>query len=276
MDKHKDAGTYDAPDDWRVFDPGGPWTSRLRQGQIGDCYLMAVMAAIAVKDKRYLRSIIREAGDRLYEVRLFVPLANGKYRPEWVTVDTCFPKNDHGRWLYARLVRSPRTGLPVIWAAFVQKAVAKLNEEHKIFKPNAGYQGIGKGASSARAFEVLTGHRSRVLWVKQASDGQVWSEFQRAANGDYMTASTFAEGPGIYDNHAYTVIGIEYSDGQRLVKMRNPWGRKSPANLYGGDGVFAISLPMFRTYYHRIVRSRRCSPARYHDWLGRPRVSPSQ
>jgi hypothetical protein len=232
---------------------------------------MAALAAIAVKDKRYLRSIVREVGEGLYEVRLFVPIATGEYLPKWVEVDTCFPKNDQGRWLYARLARSPRSGIPVIWPALIQKAVAKLNDKHKIFKPDDGYQGIGAGGSSARAFEVLTGRRSHFLWVKQVSDPYLWSEFQRASSGDYMTASSCAGGEGIYDNHAYTVIGVEYHTGQRQVKMRNPWGRKSPANLYGGDGVFAIPLPMFRKYFKRTVRSRRCSPAQYHDWLGRPR-----
>ena len=56
-------------------------------------------------------------------------------------------------------------------------------------------------------------------------------------NNDIMTAGsrsgsdTHADDAGIVLGHAYTVIGVKTIDGEKLVKMRNPWGSEKYVGL---------------------------------------------
>jgi hypothetical protein len=242
---------------WRLFDPGGPWSNRVLQGGAGDCYLLASLAAIAVQDKQYLRSIIKDQGNGLYSVRLFAPDGQGGFAPRWITVDSRFPMANPDQLAYARVVDSPKTGAPPIWVPVIEKAFARLNEEMPIVNNVAGYDGIGNGGWMDSALRALTGQPSHSIDVGHSTDTQLWSEIQRGDRGDYVTTGTFRGRPGIVAHHAYTIIGTDHSKGYPLVKLRNPWGCCTPENPKGGGGVFSISLEIFKEYFDIITTSAR-------------------
>ena len=41
--------------------------------------------------------------------------------------------------------------------------------------------------------------------------------------------------------HAYAVLGVEEKDGQRVLLLRNPWGRGEPGNDGRNDGFFRVT-----------------------------------
>jgi hypothetical protein len=63
-------------------------------------------------------------------------------------------------------------------------------------------------------------------------------------------------------SHAYTIIGFDPS--KNMVTIRNPWGRNpdfDPGNLTKSDfemmndGVFKMSLKLFKQYYYDVARA---------------------
>ncbi len=68
----------------------------------------------------------------------------------------------------------------------------------------------------------------------------------------------------IIENHAYTIIGFEAS--RNMVTIRNPHGRGAHRFSYSADpqhlqfeqlddGVFKLSLPLFKTSFGSLARS---------------------
>lgn len=81
-----------------------------------------------------------------------------------------------------------------------------------------------------------------------------------------MTAACFVAGDSLVTGHAYSMLGaVKLSNGQQLMKMRNPWGKERYKGPYGdkdsrwtaalkreagwtdaNDGVFFIPMTNFK------------------------------
>jgi hypothetical protein len=88
------------------------------------------------------------------------------------------------------------------------------------------------------------------------------------ASGCCSAGSGFAN-VGLSTHHAYTVLGaVTLSNGQKLLKMRNPWGRegytgpysdesnewndklrKEAGSVIGNDGIFFLPLDIYMIAY---------------------------
>jgi len=54
---------------------------------------------------------------------------------------------------------------------------------------------------------------------------------------------------GVYANHAYSVLGVEEKNGEKFVKLRNPWGQSEYGNDGKNDGFFSLPLSKFTELY---------------------------
>ncbi|MEY9905858.1 hypothetical protein ABIA35_002075 [Catenulispora sp. MAP12-49] len=119
------------------------------QGQIGDCYLMAALAAVALQQPHFINGMVREDADGVH-VRFYRKKGGQKgtratFTAEWVDVDMrLFAKGNDTKPVYANAHKS-------LWPAMIEKAYA-------IFKGRArGYEGIGRGGRPRDAFEAVLG-----------------------------------------------------------------------------------------------------------------------
>lgn len=120
----KTATSAKAPDllknDGPLFD-GIPSVHQARQGALGDCWLMATMAAIAHKRPQFIqdqvcKEVQTEDGKRAFEVTIFRSYDNAEQK---IYVDDTLPhKNGKLR------LGHPGKGQQAIWAAVIEKAVA--------------------------------------------------------------------------------------------------------------------------------------------------------
>lgn len=65
---------------------------------------------------------------------------------------------------------------------------------------------------------------------------------------------------GMVRNHAYTVLGVSESNGQKFVHVRNPWGKYSPGPeglgkgvTKGGNGIFKLPIETFATVFRQVA-----------------------
>jgi len=248
---------------WKLFDGIDP--RDLLQGNIGNCWLIAAISAMAEFPEEIERLFLRDGlkkGDGRYVVSIFNHKTNVI---EEVTVDEYIPCKP-GRWWDTEA--EPYFAQPngnELWCLILEKAMAKV----------WGSYGELRGGCPSAAFRALTGHKKQILWEVDDSkaswkkstlaDGKT-SAFTWPGSGkeslsrsdffkhlhecdqeNFLMAASIDGGreekrsDGLVEGHSYTLISVAAltaEDGTRfrLVQLRNPWGDEDEWNGNWSDG----------------------------------------
>jgi hypothetical protein len=190
----------------------------VRQGALGDCYLLSAMAAIAVRNPDLLKMLVETVGEGEYLVKFYDP-ATGELMRE-VRVKNIFPLDENGQAMFAKPGDQGE-----MWVQLFEKAYAS---------EFGGYGEIGEGGLSDKPFELLTGNDATVY--RADSDYKtptVADLINHWKAGDAVVASSLSkekaagprydgEEPDLVAAHAYYVTDVNEKD--RTVTIRNPWG----------------------------------------------------
>ncbi len=214
------------------------------QNGLGDCYLLAAMAAIARANPRAIRRLIRDNGDGTYDVTLYLHENFWDFtRSSHVeTVSSSFPTNAEGKPEYAGF-GDQGPGGPELWVMLIEKAFAQYE---------GGYEDI-VGGNPGEAMEMLM-VGEHTTWDTDDYSPERLGELihQAMADGDPVTASTRkiagmsaskkeeAEDVGIVGGHAYAIRGVNV--GAQTISLQNPWGNSH---------IVGLSLSDFQTYFYR-------------------------
>ncbi len=215
----------------------GPHRDDPLQGQIGDCFMLAAMSAIASQSPHAIQDAIRDNGDGTYTVRLYEGPYDSEPKPVEITIDGQLPGKS-GR-LYGHGSDSQE-----LWVGLIEKAYAQWK---------GGYEAIGNGGSAGEAMSAVLGRPDRfILNGSSPADSLHYDLWLALAGGQCAVAATFGEdqaslytGTGLYASHAYTVHEVSEENGEKFVHLRNPWGQSEPSGDGVDDGVFRISLSEF-------------------------------
>jgi len=242
----------ETPSLFKVIEPGD-----VRQGALGDCWLMSSLAAVAefprVIEHMFVHTKTRVDGK--YVCRIF---DSEQKKFVHLTVDDKIPCRPGGGPIFAESLEGE------LWPCIIEKAFAKW----------VGSYSKLSGGWPALALEAITGSKSRLysftgdtimglsfgnLNVKSASnltDGasiwytnesysaeQFWDKLMMFDESDYLMTLASpgtdvyseAQGPsddfGIVGGHAYSLISVVEVSDFKLCKIRNPWGDFE----WGGD-----------------------------------------
>jgi hypothetical protein len=209
------------------------------QGQLGDCYFISSMAAVANSRPELLQKAIKDNGNGTYTVTLWQhDDMDQAPRAVKITVDAKVPEK-YGAPEYV----STRSGKE-LWPLLFEKAYAKWK---------GSYEDI-EGGMGANALSALTGARPGYFPVtSDMKTDTVWNKLKTAcAKGGCVVADSTAFGEqvsGVIGDHTYTVLGVEEKNGQKLVKLRNPWGEREPSGDGKDDGIFTLPIEKFVKAY---------------------------
>jgi len=202
-----------------------PSADDIRQGQYGDCVVLAAAGAMVNADSGWAREHVTDNGNGTVSVLLFDK--NGQ--EQWVTVTSDLPANAYGGQLGAK------AGFGGNWPAYVEKALAQVYTEDDNNDgtkegappdqawPPGHYRAI-EGNWGPDAFQYLAGPD-----VERTKDADVlWGA---ASGGKPALVTTLGETPngapnGYHANHAYFVTG---TDEQGNIILQNPWGAFEPS-----------------------------------------------
>ncbi len=237
----------------------GVKTTDVFQGAIADCYFVSALSAVAAESPELIEQGIIENGDGTYKVRFFQKKNywEHNYQENWVTIDgDLSTQNDADESRYAKGQKT-RKGGRELWPSLYEKAWATVK---------GGYDKMGEGGSTAGALEALSGNRVSYASTETTPEDVMWAKLKKASDNDQaMAAGTHGKneetdklyaGTSLYAWHAYTVLGVrEKGRGkkkQRMVKIRNPWGRVEPGSDGKDDGIFELTLEDFMKFYSSV------------------------
>lgn len=206
------------------------------QGGLGDCYLLAAIAALAEYPERVKRCILSKSINNagIYCVQICV---TGIW--EDVIIDDEFPMQmgeDKPSFV------SSKSG--EIWVMIIEKAYAKVY---------GGFNNIAGGLVDCALFDI-TGAPTTFFMSKQLSPDVHWRQLLEADRNRFVMGAQTSnflgikgdskdQVTGLVNTHAYTLLAVyeivnDYGrkrvlrDGEptspyneRIVKLRNPWGK---------------------------------------------------
>ncbi len=263
-----------------LFDAGGPHWHDVRQGHVGDCYLMASLAALAYASPKLLMHNIHANPDgRSYTVTFFAPQGGESLVPVHVKVDTTLPMRGGGP-AYAATVPGQDSqmhadGKRVLWAALYEKAFSAFLSTYIDHRPN-GYAALERTTFSYLALGYLTGSYAEPMAVTPQNQETIWQTLMLANNGVPMTAGSQAEvlpNCGLTARHAYTVLQayVDPATQERSVLLRDPTGTHPTLTPHArnlGDGMLQVRLVDFVENFARLNVEVAMAPAR--SYASRP------
>lgn len=251
LPRHQGVEHYEPIENAETYGAFGPKVADIRQGQVGDCWFLATLAAVCHERPLDIQRMIRRSPDGGYDVRFYDEVFPGLVREEWVHVNAELTD------VYAAAADNDGDHRPEIWVPIVEKAMALFMTRHQPEGGGEGYQAIDADYTY-RAITALTGHAADYEVITANDTDTAWRMLQRANSGTAVVAETPAAPADarIVGGHAYTVLGTHEENGVKYVTLRNPWGSTEPGTDGDDDGVFTITLGQFARNYVGITAAK--------------------
>jgi len=218
------------------------YTIMNRQGEFGDCWIIAAMTMLAVDAPQYLTAIFPEgektepSPDGKYIVKLYVD-----NEIKTIIVDDYFPCIEEPDSKY-KLLATPfqydaEHNKKIIWPMLIEKALAT---------EYGSYENLNGGVIDD-ALNLLTGtaaFRYNLLNedVKmKIADGSLWQKMMEYRSKSFLIGAGSLpkemmpkNNMGIVPRHAYVIMDVLECDSHKLIELKNTWddtlwnGRWSP------------------------------------------------
>jgi hypothetical protein len=197
--------------------PYAPVYTDVRQGKIADCYLLAALAEIALRNRAAIQSMFIVNGDGTYTVRFF----NGR-QADYVTVDSYLPADDDGNYVFANSRQSLSDTTIALWVPLAEKAYAQINEEGWLRDDGANtYASLDYGWPNNVFTQVTGAAASKSDFSSPLSYLQFALAYQTGSLLSFVSNEHTSD-PAIADNHCYAVVSYDLAT--RSVLVFNPWG----------------------------------------------------
>jgi len=218
----------------------GPDYNDVRQGAIGDCYFLAVLASLSDTDPTVIRQMVTPFGDGTYGVRFY---NNGQ--EVYLRLDADLPVNVSGSLAYAKTSSDGE-----IWVPIVEKAFTYFR-----YGQNS-YSSINGGWMSTTCRQI-TGEWTNTKWTSTtASD--LYSYFSSNLSSGYAITlgSNYDATSPVVSSHAYMVKSVQTVGSQKYVTVYNPWGWDGAtwdADRY--DGLLELTIQQVQENFSAAVTS---------------------
>ncbi|EDO40193.1 predicted protein [Nematostella vectensis] len=219
---------------------GGASRLDIQQGMLGDCWLLAAIAALtqhsALMNKVVPQDYVANPNDRNYTGALkFCIWQYGEWKD--VIIDDRLPTYN------GKLVFVHSSERNEFWSALLEKAYAKLN---------GSYESL-KGGQTGEALEDFTGGLAESFDLNKNVPKDLFCIMQTAEKRHALMGCSIAAkaneieaklNNGLVKGHAYTVTGCRQVKAKtrrgdldvELVRVRNPWGNEREWKGAWGDG----------------------------------------
>lgn len=224
-----------------------------QQGQIGDCYFPAAMAAIAAVQPDAIKNMVKDNGNGTYTVTFKErDYRTGRFTNVNVNVDGDLYVRSYGGALYGHSANSDDPKEMELWFPLIEKAYATWR---------GSYDAIGNGGHADEVLQSVLGKERAADWVSPSNTTKIFAQIKKSLDAKTpVAAGTYGESEearytnsGVYADHAYSILKTREAGGKQFVTLRNPWGESEPANNGPNDGVFELEMAVFAKLYQNIM-----------------------
>lgn len=261
-------------EDWQPFIAGSTWQSTLglsrspcciqpgdvQQGHLGDCWLLASLAAVAKTHPGVIEQAIQPNGDGTYTVTLY-PTQNGKMVKREIRVTPEFPEyqttiwqrlglsTNESRFPYAQ----PGDDHEEAWVMLFEKAAATVLGQYEALDAGSGLAGL----------QMVTGNKADWFEPRKLTPDALAArlvELERA--NAPVTAGTFpgkqiveaGPNPLLVGNEDDATLSLEhlyyfirYDPAAKMVTVGNQHTRGEPTELTLQEFQFAFTAVFYTT-----------------------------
>jgi hypothetical protein len=213
-----------------LFSSSGPRYTDIRQGNLGDCWVLAGLGAIANDNPHRLRQYVVDFDDGTYGVRL----GNNVYR---VDDDLPVVSSSSTSPVYAQLGAQNS-----MWVAIVEKAYA-------LYRTGANSYASIEGGWSVHVNQAFGSTSAGEKAISSYSNATAlandiynrWVGFQAVTIG--FAGGSIAAGAPLINSHMYTVISVTRNSSGVVTSIRlyNPWGVDGAGNDGSNDGLVTVT-----------------------------------
>jgi Calpain family cysteine protease len=203
----------------------------VNQGSLGDCWFVATLAEVALKDPSAIESMITNNGNGTDGVRFFVDGV-----ADYVTVNNELPTASEPWANGSHLAFANGAKGDPLWAELVEKAFAELNAEPNAVHGDSGlasnaYEGIA-GGFPENALAEITGQdsftfTSNHLVADAATIGAAFDSGEEVELGTDIVPKEYRG--DLVNSHVFEVIG--YNESTDEFTIHNPWGSASASPM---------------------------------------------
>ena len=212
----------------------------MAQGDLGDCYFISALGAIADSSPAAIENMIIpngvENGMASWTVCFYYQNGSGAYVADYVTVNALLPAYN-GNLIYAREGADGS-----FWMPLIEKAYAQWNESGREGRDGANtYESLTDGWMQAVDAQILGS--AATTYYPAADPTAEQAVIAALQNNQAVTAGIFGSGAkfnqlGLVDSHAYEVAGYDADPSSPTFgtfTLVNPWGFHEPARLTWSD-----------------------------------------
>ncbi|OJH40166.1 C2 family cysteine protease [Cystobacter ferrugineus] len=240
-----------------LYGRGGPQPKHVRQGNLGDCHVLASLAGVA-SDPNAIQQMVQPHGPGSYQVNLHDPRT---MQPVQVQVDSQLPVGMEPSFHTSQRHK-------VIWPHMVEKGYAKVHDASESVyrgqdtstRQTRGYGDL-EGGTGIHAMQSFTGRPADYMPIQNMPDQQLVNLLSMANTPGVavVAGSNYHETAGMSSRvetaHAYTVTGVRTSSrtGEVMVELRNPHGGDQYPLVGTRNDTFELPLRKFRASFESVT-----------------------